>query len=87
MIAKLINRAKNLARRALASDTARRAMHTFWQAALGSLIATFGGAGLNLADLADLSADQKIATTAVLAGLGAVFSLVKGAAKRRTAKS
>lgn len=81
----MITRLKTLARRLWADDTVQRAAHTFWQAAAGSAIATFGGAGLNLGDLADLSVDQKIITSAVVAGLGAVFSLLKGAARARTA--
>lgn len=81
----MITRLKNLARRLWANDTVQRAAHTFWQAAAGSAIATFGGAGLNLGDLTNLSADQKIVTSAVVAGLGAVFSLLKGAARARTA--
>jgi hypothetical protein len=69
------------------SDTVRRAAHTFWQAAVASVVATFAGAGLDLADLTDLSTDQKVATSAVLAGLAAVFSLVKGAASKAAGKS
>lgn len=55
----------------------KAALHTFWQAALASLVVGFGGAGLDLAHLTDLSAWQKIATAAVIAGIGAVASWIK----------
>lgn len=80
----LFGRVKKIAARLLRSDLVQRALHTAWQAAAASLVASFAGAGLSLGDLADLSVDQRIVTAAALAGLGAAFSLLKGAAKSRT---
>lgn len=73
----MIARLKALAARAWRNDKVQRAAHTFWQAAAMAAITEFAGSGMDLAHLADVSADAKIVTAAVIAGGAAVFSYLK----------
>lgn len=77
----MITRLKALARKAWANDTVQRTVHTFWQAASATAIAEFGGSGLDVKTLTDISADEKIVIAAVVAGGSAVLAMLRGAAK------
>jgi hypothetical protein len=57
--------------------TLKRALHTFWQAALGSLIVVWASSGFDVKDLTNVSGIEKVVVAlvvgAVSAGLSAVY--------------
>lgn len=61
------------------NDTVQRAEHTFWQAAVASLMASYAASGADLSQMTDVSTVQRIAGSAVVAGLAASLSVLKGA--------
>lgn len=55
----------------------KAAAHTFWEAFVASLMAALSGSGMGLEHLPQLPVIQKVALSAVIAGLAAVLSYFK----------